>query len=292
MARLRGGRRLPDVVHGPALSHRKPSSVAKTHRHRPPARRGVLGPERQVVSGSLNKTSWSCGSDQSDVVGEDHCLNTVPGADLGEDVADVGLHGGFGQRQPFADLEVAPAGGESGQHFALALGEDARSRWVRDSRSRWVRKASRCFWPGAWPGRRSERTSMSSRVRPGAMTTSPAATDRIPATSSSGRASFSRNPLAPARRASAVTSTASRAGATMTCAAVCGGGVLDDVGQDFLDDAVDGELEPWVRPAASPSVCGVAVGTAARARRDRATRPTRLDWGVYGCRPASRRHRG
>jgi hypothetical protein len=48
-------------------------------------------------------------------------------------------------------------------------------------------------------------------------------------------------------------------GLTKTCAAGYGGGVLDDVGQDFLDDAVYGELEPWVRPAASPSVCGGAA---------------------------------
>lgn len=47
---------------------------------------------------------------------------------------------------------------------------------------------------------------------------------------------------------------------TMTCAAVYGDGVLDDVGQDFLDEAVNGELQLWGRPAVSPSVYGVSSG--------------------------------
>lgn len=66
---------------------------------------------------------------------------------------------------------------------------------------------------------------------------------------------------------------------TMTCVACQGCGVLDDVGQDLVDDAVDGELEPRVRPAASPSVCGVA----ARSHRNRASRSTRPDCDEYGC---------
>lgn len=125
------------------------------------------------------------GPDQSRLVGEDHRLDPAASTDLGEDVADVGLHGGGGDGEPVGDLGVGVAGGDGGEDVPLTSGEGAQS-------------VARC---GAADGALvadgvDERTGQS-----GETTTSPAATTRTAATSSSAVASSGRCPAAPARRA-------------------------------------------------------------------------------------------
>src|SRR5438045_4151636 len=46
-------------------------------------------------------------------------------AELAEDVADVGLDGGFGDDQPFGDLAVGPAARDQAGDFPFPCGEPA-----------------------------------------------------------------------------------------------------------------------------------------------------------------------
>ena len=116
------------------------------------------------------------------LVSEDDELDAVAGVELGQQAPDVGLDGGPAMNS-FAPISalVAP-----------------RARAWRTARSRSVRASSRgsCLVaPGSstWSSRR--------RVALGATTASPLWIARIAASSSSGSASLSRKPEAPARRA-------------------------------------------------------------------------------------------
>src|SRR5262245_16664227 len=90
---------------------------------------------RSTTAGTM--TSPCAGTDRSrpgvragdaQVVGEDHRLDAVAGADLGEYPADVGLHGRLGQDEAFGDLAVGPAvaDGHEDLSFTVGQGEPAR----------------------------------------------------------------------------------------------------------------------------------------------------------------------
>ena len=107
-----------------------------------------------------------------------------PAARASQDPADVGLHRRLGQEQLGRDLRVVAAAPDRDEHLAFAVGQR------RSARARWSGR-------GAAPPVRSS----SCRVTRGDRSASPAATVRTAWTSSAGRASLSRKPLAPARSA-------------------------------------------------------------------------------------------
>jgi hypothetical protein len=61
------------------------------------------------------------GADESYVVGDDHGLDPVAGADLGEGAADVGLDGGLGKAQVKGDLAIGEARGDGAEDLEFAL---------------------------------------------------------------------------------------------------------------------------------------------------------------------------
>ena len=127
--------------------------------------------------------------DQAVVVGEDHRVHAVAQLQFGQHPADVGLHGRLGQEELRADLAVREALRDREQDLALAR---------RERRGGIV--------PA--PARRTPSWRAAGRRTAPASSASPARTRRRPrgdgadraAMSSAGRASFRRNPLAPARR--------------------------------------------------------------------------------------------
>lgn len=72
--------------------------------------------------------SAGTGAGESLVVGEDHRLDAVAGAVLGQDAADVCLHGGLGHDEAGSDLAVGPALADGDEDLALAFGEGGQSR--------------------------------------------------------------------------------------------------------------------------------------------------------------------
>src|SRR5580700_11412014 len=76
----------------------------------------VAGPVGLVGRGG----AWG---DQAGFVGEDDGLDAVAEAELGQDAADVDLHGALGQEQAGGDLAVGHAGGDAGEDVLLAVGE-------------------------------------------------------------------------------------------------------------------------------------------------------------------------
>ena len=158
-----------------------------------------------------------------------------------------------------ADLGVRPPARHEHEHLALAVGE------VGDGAA----CAGRWRPPGSSGGSAVTRCSSSRRVLDGAMTASPACTVRIAASISSGGASLSRNPLAPARIAASTYSSRSNVVSTMTR------GRRGVVGGARGERAV----------AASPSIAGIrtsmsttSTGPVASAPRERA----------HGLRPVAR----
>src|SRR5690348_9526257 len=65
----------------------------------------------------------STSADEAAFVGGDHGLNAIPGAELREDVADVGLYGLHSEEQLGCDLQVGPALRYQPQDFGFAVGE-------------------------------------------------------------------------------------------------------------------------------------------------------------------------
>ncbi len=136
-------------------------------------------------------------SQQPVLVGVDHQLHPVAEPELGEDPGDVRLHGGLREVLDRRDLGVGEAGRGAQQDLPLARRELGRT--PRPGRARGVRN-------------RSSRV----RVAPAATTWLPSATARTAASSSSGRASLSTNPLAPASIAETAASSRSKVVSTRT----------------------------------------------------------------------------
>ena len=99
---------------------------------------------------------------------------------------DVGLDGAVADHEALGDLGVRQPAREQLEHLALAGGELVEQR----------RRAGSCA------GERRTNSSITERVTAGAMSASPRATTSMAASSSSGGASLSMKPLAPARSAS------------------------------------------------------------------------------------------
>ena len=99
--------------------------------------------------------------DQAGLVGEDHRLDPVAQAELGQDPADMRLHGGLGDEQPAGDLGVGQAAGDEGS----------------TSRSRAVKQAGPRGRPSR-PGTAGEPVDQPAG-RAGATTASPECTARM-----------------------------------------------------------------------------------------------------------------
>ena len=123
------------------------------------------------------------------LVRHDHGLHPVAGAELGQDPADVRLDGRLRDEERRAPISVFD------RPRAIST-STSRSRSVRSATASRAASVSRRLVGRAAP---STRCSSSRRVIDGAMTASPECTVRIAASISSGGASLSRNPLAPAR---------------------------------------------------------------------------------------------
>ena len=128
-----------------------------------------------VLLPRANEATLVCDYDQ---------LSPVPGVHLGHYMADMCFGGGRADIQPRSDLSVRHSPPDERQHLALAIGEDVEL-W--------------CRWPLG--SGRDARSAISRRVTLGAKRPSPWATTRMPSSTSSGGASFSSKPLAPARMA-------------------------------------------------------------------------------------------
>ena len=136
---------------------------------------------RSRLAGSFRPERVVAGPDQPRFVGEHHGLNPVPEPQLGKDARHVRLDGRLAEEEPLRDLGVGKAPGDQPQDLGFALGQFAE----RGGRS-----------PGG--GRRTN-SSRRRRVMAGLSSVSPAAIARTACTSSAGRTSLSRKPLAPAR---------------------------------------------------------------------------------------------
>lgn len=120
--------------------------------------------------------------DQPQLVGGDHRLHAITKSELGENAADVRLHGPLRDVQALSDLRIAQSLREYREHITLAIGQHGQRRDVTT-------------WPAGDvlldqpPGdRRGEEDA-------------PSTTCRIAEMMLSGPASFSRKALAPARSA-------------------------------------------------------------------------------------------
>ena len=138
---------------------------------------------RRVVANSMR----SAGRDEAGLVGVDHRLHAVAEVELLEDAGDVRLRRRLGDDELLADLRVRQAAREQVEDLVLArcqLGDRAGGRRA------------------AAAGRCRANSSITARVTAGARSASPRATIRTAAAISSGGASLSMKPLAPARSAS------------------------------------------------------------------------------------------
>ena len=141
-------------------------------------------------------------TDQAGLVGQHDELDPVAGAGLGEQPADVGLHGRLGDHQVGGDLRVGAAAADQLEHLALALGERGQPVVVRAvgagraARRRSARAAAGWCWARP-PSRRRARV-------------------RIAPSRSGGAASLSRNAAAPALIAAKAYSSRSNVVSTIT----------------------------------------------------------------------------
>jgi hypothetical protein len=62
------------------------------------------------------------GADQSGLIGKDDRLDAVAQAQLGQDAADMGLHGRLGDEQAPGDLRVGQPGGHLDEDLTFPLG--------------------------------------------------------------------------------------------------------------------------------------------------------------------------
>src|SRR5215211_994905 len=111
----------------------------------------------------------------------------VPQPELGQHPADVGLDGRLADVQLMGDLGVGPAPGDQLQHLPLPVGQAVQ-----------VRRGAGVVGARA----NSANSAIRRRVTDGAISPSPEAIVRTASTSPSGEVCLSRNPQAPARRAS------------------------------------------------------------------------------------------
>src|SRR6266480_3353830 len=152
---------------------------------RPSAASDVSGVRRRT--GAVWTASAGCaGLDEARLVGEDDGLDAIAEPELPEDVRDMRLHGRLADEELLGDLRVREPARDLLQHLELAVGQLPTSGGG-------VRAAS---------GGLRTNSSITRLVIDGASSASPDATARIPSTSCSGGTSLSRNPLAPACRAS------------------------------------------------------------------------------------------
>src|SRR5688572_18992082 len=71
------------------------------------------------------------GSNERELVGEDHRLDAAAHAELQQQVAHVALHRGLAQEELGRELTVRSSSGEADEDLALAPGQVGhRSRWV------------------------------------------------------------------------------------------------------------------------------------------------------------------
>ena len=122
-----------------------------------------------------------------EAVGADHQLDPVSCVELGQEAGDVSLRGPDADVELLGDLVVGVPGCHEGEHFTFAAGD-------------FIGKGDRRTGQPRSP--RLTNLSMRRRVTLGESSASPAATTRTAANRSAGGVSFTRNPLAPFRRAS------------------------------------------------------------------------------------------
>ena len=172
---------------------------------------GVVGPRAELAppppgearrAASYRGGSWpSPGCTSADLVGQDHGLHPVAQAELGEDVADVGLHGRLADDELGGDLAVGQPARHQLEHVALARRQDlqgvARRRRRRGAAPGEVldEPARRATGPAG--RRRRRRPRCRAAARPAGV-------------------SLSRKPLAPARSASKTYSSRSNVVTTRT----------------------------------------------------------------------------
>jgi hypothetical protein len=79
-----------------------------------------------ALAWSLHRATRSqrlpAGADKPGLVGQDDRLDAVAQAQLGQDAADMGLHGRLGDEQPLGDLRVGQPGGDVDKDLAFPLG--------------------------------------------------------------------------------------------------------------------------------------------------------------------------
>ena len=125
------------------------------------------------------------GRDQACLISQDDRLHAAAEPELRQQRADMGLDGRLLNRQGAGDVGIAQSVGDVQQDLVLApaqLGEPIRL---------WARRV----------GASSAKRAISRRVTSGSISPRPAATVLTALTSTSGEASLSRKPAAPARRA-------------------------------------------------------------------------------------------
>src|ERR1700728_3356864 len=98
-----------------------------TTRTRPASRGGVRACSRRFRSARCDEAAF---------VGQHDGLVAVAEVQLGEDAADVGLGGLFGDDQGAADVGVGQAAGDQPQHFGLPVGKRAERGGARRVRAR------------------------------------------------------------------------------------------------------------------------------------------------------------
>ena len=67
------------------------------------------------------------GADEASLIGEDHRLDPVAQAELGQDPADVGLDRAFAEIEPGGDAPVGQAARDEPEHLALPFGQDVEA---------------------------------------------------------------------------------------------------------------------------------------------------------------------
>src|SRR5579884_130930 len=103
-------------------------SPGRRHARLRPVERNV-SPGRPVVVGRIEDFASSvrlisaAGRDQARLVGEDHRLDAVAQAELGQEVGDVGLDRRLADVEALGDLGVRQAPGQLAQHLQLTAGE-------------------------------------------------------------------------------------------------------------------------------------------------------------------------
>src|ERR1700753_300257 len=111
-----------------------PGEVLSPLNFSPAGRSGRAG--AHAAGGSPpSASSTACSADEAALVGGDDGLDAVPGAELGQDVADVRLDRLHAQEQAGGDLGIGPAPGDQPQYFGFAVGEVGVGRPVAVSRA-------------------------------------------------------------------------------------------------------------------------------------------------------------